>query len=148
MKSKVVCKNMLVIFLGFCCVALTTGCDPMGHVSGNVPKESHFNNFLTRDLSAYFNTRLQRPVVVEFDMLRRHATQSGTSLPKYYIWVRISEKGKVVEQGAARIVAVEKTHFEILQYITQAEIQRNPEIVKSLFPESLCPDILMKAKAN
>lgn len=148
MKSKVVGKNLLVIILGYCCVALTTGCDPMGYVSENVPKESQFNSFLTRDLNAYFMAKLQRQVVVEFDMLRRHATQSGTSLPKYYIWVRMSEKGKVVEQGAARIVAVEKTHFEILQYVSQAEIQRDPEIIKSLFPESLCPDILMKAKAN
>lgn len=127
---------------------LITGCDLMGHVSNNVPHESQFDNILIRDLNVYFNARMQRPVVVEFNLLRRHATQSGVSLPKYYIWVRISEKGKVAEQGAARIVAVDQTHFEILQYVTQAEIQRDPEMIKSIFPESLCPDILMKAKAN
>ena len=111
------------------------------HVDGNVPEQTHFHQYLERDLRAYFQADS-----LEYELLRNGPTQVGVSLPKYYLWVRAKDKtGKVTAEGACRVAAIEKKLFEVLQFLDKESISRNPEQVKTIFPAPLVPIILERS---
>lgn len=106
------------------------------HIDGNVPDNAQFDDFLVRDLSAFFQS-MGDMITVDYKLLRDEPTQVGVSYPKYYLWVRVYSHGQLVEQGAARVAAVEKIRFEILPFVSQAQIQTDPSEIEQIFPESL-----------
>lgn len=53
------------------------------HIQANVPSEKDFDNFLKRDLAAYFKDDLKKDVTVEYELLRNAPTQSGIAFPKF-----------------------------------------------------------------
>lgn len=112
------------------------------HVDGHVPAKRDFINFLERDLHKHFAEEFGADCVVDYQFLRNGPTQSGVSLPKYYLWLAIRDraKGKTTE-GAARIAAVEKKGFEVLQFFSKPSIQANPDNTQRTFPRALVPMI-------
>jgi hypothetical protein len=105
------------------------------HIDGNVPDKKDFDNFLKRDLAAYFKKSMGKDVVIEYDLLRNAPTQSGVAFPKFYAWVKIKEKDNRVEEGAVRLAAMEKKRFEITDYLKQADIEQDVEQVYKVFPK-------------
>jgi hypothetical protein len=53
-----------------------------------------------------------------------------------------------IDEGAVRIAAMEKTHFEVTHFVNVAEIQKDPKAIERIFPAPLCPIILQKAGAS
>jgi len=123
--------------------AAQMSCNPFAssHVAANVPDAKNFAEFLKRDLEAHFKKSLGREVAVSYEMLRLDATQSGVAYPKYYLWVRISGEGQLLGEGAARVAAIEKTHFEVTDFLSRTEIKKNRQIIKNVFPPELCDKI-------
>jgi phenylpyruvate tautomerase PptA (4-oxalocrotonate tautomerase family) len=103
------------------------------HVEANVPVEADFDAFLKRDLAEYFKD-VGKSVEVEYELLRRGPTQSGVAFPKFYVWVVVKSEGKVVEEGAARVAAIEKKEFEVVNYYTREQIERDTERIYKVFP--------------
>ena len=116
-------------------------------IEENVPDEQFFESYLNRDLKQYFSSSFGNEVSVNYELLRKNATQSGAAYPKFYLWVKIIRNNKILDQGAIRIQAVNKTHFEVTDFLTRSEIQREPESLTSVFPALLCPAILDKVKS-
>ncbi|WP_417914485.1 hypothetical protein [Candidatus Electronema sp. JM] len=118
------------------------------HIDGNVPIASEFRPLLERDLLAYFRAS-SRPSAtsVEYKLLRDAPTQSGLAFPKYYAWVKVSADSKTLCEGAARMAAIERTHFEITHFIASQDIKAAPDAVGRVFPEILVPDVLTLARA-
>ena len=111
------------------------------HLEGNVPDQTHFHQYLERDLRAYFQAE-----TLEDELLRDGPTQVGVSLPKYYLWVRAKDKTEnVTAEGACRVAAIEKELFEVLQFLDKESISRDPERLKSIFPAPLVPVILKRS---
>lgn len=104
------------------------------HIEANVPDEKDFDNFLKRDLAAYFKEQIGKDVTVEYELLRKAPTQSGVALPKFYVWVQVKEKNNLIEEGAARLAAVEKKSFEITTFLKRADIERDVEQIYDVFP--------------
>ena len=104
------------------------------HIQGNVPDKAHFEKFLARDLTAYFTNKTGKKVTVKYDFLRNGPTQSGVSFPKYYLWVRVFQNRKMLEAGAIRIAAVDRTQFDVTTYLTKAIMERSPEQIYQAFP--------------
>ncbi len=113
------------------------------HVSENVPENVSFESYLKRDLQAFFKNHFNRDdIVIESDLLRKGATQSGVAYPKFYSWIKILDSsGKIVERGATRIAAVEKDHFEVTHFFEASKIISDPESVRSVFPKALLEKI-------
>jgi len=94
---------MSTVFLILLC-ALVGACQSLGdsvaesHVKANVPDEMDFDVFLKRDLAEYFKEAKKQSVVVEYELLRKGATQSGTAFPKFYAWVTVKADGSKKEQ--------------------------------------------------
>lgn len=111
------------------------------HIKGNVPESAIFEQYLKRDLNAYFTEYYKQTVDVQYEFLREGATQSGVAYPKYYLWVKISSNSKEIDQGAIRVAAINKTQFSVTNFLTKSEITKNPNSIYSVFPEPVCKKI-------
>lgn len=122
--------------------------DPVAqsHIRGNVPPTNEFRALLTRDLEAEFRATHQRTASVEFTLLRDVPTQSGVALPKFYAWVQVRDsEGKLIDEGAARVAAVERNRFDVLGFLSTRDIRTNPARVEQMFPQALADGIRARA---
>lgn len=117
------------------------------HIEANVPDASVFTVALSRDLVQFFKSS-SSPTTdrVEFKLLRDGPTQSGVGYPKYYAWVKVFAGKQLLEQGAVRVAAVERTRFEVTNFIGKSQIQQANGSVEKVFPAPLVADI--KSLAN
>jgi hypothetical protein len=111
------------------------------HIRANVPDEKDFDKFLKRDLEQYFKDTIQKTVTVEFELLRKGPTQTGIAYPKFYAWVTIRDGGKVIEQGAVRMAAVEKKYFDVTDFVSEADIREAPLVLDRIFPKPVADKI-------
>jgi hypothetical protein len=114
------------------------------HIEGNVPAPADFNKFLERDLAAYFGRAAGKKVAVDFELLREGPTQSGVSYPKFYAWVRVAGGKSASDRGAVRLAAIDKTRFEISEFVSEAAIRKEPSSIYRLFPGPVCDRIKSK----
>lgn len=104
---------------------------------------------LQRDLLAYFRGAGASDVTdIKWDLLRDQPTRSGTTHPKYYVWVRVYSGSRMRDEGAARVEAVDQARFEVTNYMSAALLQEAPDNARSVFPAALVPDILKRAGAT
>lgn len=116
---------------------------PPSHIEGNVPDANHFEAYLRRDLEAYFGGR-----PVTFEYLRRGPTQSGVAFPKYYFWVGVRDlKSKQLwQEGAVRVAAVARTHFEVTTFMSLKDLKLAPEQAAEVFPKPVAEEILRRLR--
>ena len=114
------------------------------HIVANVPSQEDFKPFLQRDLENYFKTRKAEDVIVKYEMLRNGPTQSGVSYPKFYLWVIVQDGGRIIEEGAVRVAAIERQYFEVTNYLTQSAIKNDSSTIFQVFPRPVCNRILGK----
>ena len=81
-------------------------------------------------------------------MLRKRPTQSGVSFPKYYLWVVGKRAGDDLVRGAMRVAAVEKKGFDVLQFLSDERIRKDPGSVARVFPTALVSEIRRRAEAG
>ncbi len=119
------------------------------HIEGNVPPPESFESFLNRDLLAYFKiSGTPGATAVTYKPLRNGPTQSGLSYPKYYLWVKVLSGSKLLQEGAVRVAAIERTHFEVTNFMSKTQIQSAPSEVGSVFPAALVQSVLSHAGAK
>ena len=117
------------------------------HIDGNVPQGAEFDAILRRDLRSYFAGALGKDVVVEYELLRHGPTQSGVSFPKFYFWVRArSAAGE--RSGAARVAAVQRTSFEVTDFVARDEAIARPDRLRTIFPASVAERIDARASGR
>ncbi|HIA51808.1 MAG TPA: hypothetical protein EYN91_06920 [Candidatus Melainabacteria bacterium] len=121
-------------------------CFAQGHVEANVPESQNFDSYLKRDLNEYFASGNGVKVSVEYELLRKPATQVGVAYPKFYAWVKVFENETLKRQGAVRVAAIDKEQFEITNFVTAETIRRDPKVIETVFPAVLCPKIIELAK--
>jgi len=151
-KRRLAIKELVTIFMTFSSIApiaiaqTLSDAIPQSHIEANVPPEDQHNAFLQRDLLAYFKLELLPDTTsVEYQLLRAAPTQSGVSYPKYYLWARALEGSKLLEEGAVRVEAIGRTHFEVTTFISATKIRERHSLVNAVFPSLLVPVVLAKA---
>jgi len=116
------------------------------HINANLQKTfNEFKQIMSRDLSSYFSKKYNSNVVVKYELLRKRPTQSGASFPRFYAWVEIKDSEKVIEAGAIRVSAINKTRVELTNYVSQKQIKEKPKSIELVFPLALCNDIRKRA---
>lgn len=119
------------------------------HIDGNVPLRGSFTQFLQRDLLAFFRAgNAPSATSVEYSLLRDSATQSGVSFPKFYAWVKVFAGSTVIQEGAVRLAAVNRTHFEVTNFLSAQHVIARPSDVSSIFPSPLVSIVLKRAGAK
>ena len=111
------------------------------HIRANVPDEKDFAKFLKRDLEQYFKDTVKKTVTVEYELLRNGPTQSGIAYPKFYTWVTVRDGKTVIDQGAVRVAAVEKKHFDVTDFVSEADIKDAPMVLDLIFPKPVADKI-------
>lgn len=134
---------LLAIVCGHC--GCQTSSIAESHIQANVPDEGDFDRLMTRDLKFYLDRHSQMNLRVEYELLRQGPTQTGIAYPKYYAWVKGFDGSRVVLEGAARIAAIEKTRFEITDFLSRQEIDTSPSKVEKTFPAALQANIINRA---
>jgi len=114
-------------------------------MEANIPPRELFDEWLARDLKRYFCWD-SKNCKVEYEFLRDGPAQSGTSYPKYYLWVKTIKGSTVAEQGAVRIAAMEQKGFAVTDFLSREQISRSPALVASVFPAVLVDKINQKTR--
>jgi hypothetical protein len=115
------------------------------HIEANVPNEIEFNNLLKRDIAQYFRAKGINKFEITLDLLRKGPTQSGVAYPKFYLWVKLMNNNNVLSEGAIRVAAIDRTRFEVTNYLTKQDIKSNKDTVFTIFPRALCGNIINRA---
>jgi hypothetical protein len=119
------------------------------HVTANVPPPEAFDPLLRCDLLAFFkHSTVPTATGVEYQLLRETSTQSGVAYPKYYLWVKILASSVVVQEGAARVAAIERKRFEITDFLAKSDVKAVPGTVGNVFPAALVRTVLSLAGAK
>ncbi len=116
------------------------------HIQANVPQDKAFDEDMKRDLAAYLCTNMD--CHVEYELLRKGATQTGIAYPKFYVWVHGFQHGKEFTQGAARVAAVDGQQFHVTDFLSQDQIRTSPGQVGNVFPAQLVAGILDRARSQ
>ncbi|NQZ90680.1 MAG: hypothetical protein HRT54_24240 [Colwellia sp.] len=106
------------------------------HIDGNVPEQSKFHEFLQRDLRAYYSDDNDN-FELSYELLREQPTQVGIAYPKYYVWVVVKSNGKLTQQAALYIAAIDKKKFKVYDSLSKLKIQQTPSSVSKIFPRPL-----------
>jgi hypothetical protein len=110
------------------------------HIQAHTPDAGEFHRLLDRDLGVYFRSH-GTDISVTHQMLRDVPTQVGVGSLKFYVWATVTQNGVIVQEGAARLAAVDKSEFIVLNFIGKAELMKNPTIAEGVFPSALLPKI-------
>ncbi len=105
-----------------------------------LPNEAAFK----KELKHFFDEKYGYPTEIELEILRKHPTQTGVSLPKFYLWVAVLNNKQVLEQGAVRLAQYDSASFDITHYVKLEDIRDNLENFGRVFPESVADSIRKK----
>ena len=122
------------------------GAISQSHIDGNVPPDSIFDDLLRRDLLQYFYPLLGDRLTVDFELLRRGATQTGIAYPKFYLWVLVRQGGKPLKEGYARVAAVDRTSFTITDFISRTAVAEDSSILFPVFPAPVVAAIMTRQR--
>jgi hypothetical protein len=118
------------------------------HIAAHVPIGDDFEAFLVRDLAAYFVGQGIAAPVVTYELLRDGPTQSGVSFPKFYVWVSVTGSSGSVVDGAARVAAIDRTHFEITDFVSREQIVTQPASLDLVVPAALVDMTVERARRS
>ncbi len=116
------------------------------HIAAHVPINDDFEAFLVRDLAAYFERQGLTAPAVTYELLRDGPTQSGVSFPKFYVWVSARASHGSVVDGAARVAAVDRTHFEVTDFVSREQIVTQPDSLDLVLPAALVDMAVERAR--
>jgi hypothetical protein len=63
------------------------------------------------------------------------------SYPKYYLWTKIYKGNKLAHEGASRVEAIDKTMFNVTDFVPVNEIKNSSTDIYSIFPRLVCEKI-------
>ena len=133
-----------LIWLGWLGVGFfLVGSASQSHINANIPKEVDFDTAFRSALERRF-CGLSKECRIEYELLRKGSTQSGTSYPKYYAWMRCFSENGLKMEGAVRLAAEDEV-FIVREFISKSEIIESPEVLRSVFPAALVGDIQRRA---
>jgi hypothetical protein len=141
--TRLVCAVALLAAVSAACSKRES--QPRG--DAHTPPAAVFRAYLERDLQRFFSKRHGATVGVKYELLRDQPT-AAPSYPQYYAWVRVENASALVEEGAARVAAVDQSQFYINDFVPAAEIVKGAPELERIFPAALLPDIRRRAGAH
>ena len=116
------------------------------HIDANVPSAKDFDRILKRDVTAFLATKKYKGDALKVELLRDGPTQTGIAYPKYYAWIRLTNKKSLVVEGAVRLAAIEKIEFEVTDFFTASQVKADKGQLADVFPAALIDAIKSHAK--
>lgn len=93
---------------------------------------------MRRDLAKYFKDKTGKQFEVNYELLREKPFQAGkkypSAYPRFYLWIKLYENNTLVNKGAARVAAIEKKRFEVINFADKKRIEKENYDALLLFP--------------
>jgi len=116
------------------------------HIAKDSPKPADSSKLLQRDLDDYFKGKVGKAVHVDFEALPCETTTGLMFvLPRSYYWVKIVHDGKLIDQGAACLYAVQKERYVVHVYASITEIKKRPGTIDGGCPLEVRTEIYKRA---
>ncbi len=125
---------------------LAPGCRD-ARFDAHVPPGAEFERLLQRDLGAYFAVRFRGPVHERHELLQAGPARVG-AYPTYYAWVRVASAGAPPLEGVVVLRAVERTHFQVVDFASADELRRDLGLAERLFPRSVAEEVRGRLKRS
>ena len=110
------------------------------HVDANVPPPDKFQAMLRRDLALYFQKSKAEKVTVEPDASSwSHAER--TLVPEVLRLGAVRVSGRLREEGAVRLAAVERKRLDVTDYLSATAIRKRPASLEQVFPRPVAARI-------
>jgi hypothetical protein len=81
-------------------------------------------------------------------LLRDEPTQTGTAFPKFYLWVWITRPSGAIDEGAVRVAAINRTHFEVTHFVPDEAVRSNPDEIANIFPPPVADKIAARVSSR
>ena len=132
---------LLLVGMGFVWyVYFSLGDISESHVEENLPNNDVFEQYLLRDISAYFTERYNGNIEVSYELLRGTGDQAGLGVPKFYLWVVITDSvtNEEIDKGTVRVGANNKESFTVMNYLSVEDIKQKPDgLSDAFFPSDI-----------
>lgn len=103
------------------------------YVDANVADSQEFDRLLKRNILTFLRSADHDGDSVSVKLLRSDPTQTGTSWPKYYAWIRLTKAKRLVIEGVVRVACIDKKRFDVTHFLTVSQINSTPEQVGRIF---------------
>lgn len=129
-----------VLLIIICCIY--SACVPSFVKNEDSSSDKEVEDIINSALNKHFEDIWKRKVAIKSLFLRKGKTVSGTSFPKFYVWVEIYENNRILEDGAARIGITDEQEVYITDYLNRAEIKNTPQQIFEIFPRDVANKVI------
>ncbi|MBX9941327.1 MAG: hypothetical protein K2Y32_18840 [Candidatus Obscuribacterales bacterium] len=110
----------------------------------HLPPPDKFHFFLKRDLELHFSSEVQS-ARVEYEQLNIVPSQVGVGWPKYFLWVRVFSRNKLVNEGAAKVAAISKEQFFVEDFYSKEQLMKSPLSLRHNFAYNYVAEVFNRA---
>lgn len=110
----------------------------------HLPPPDKFQLFLKRDLELHFSSEVPS-VRVEYEQLNIVPSQVGVGWPKYFLWVRIFSRNKLVNEGAAKVAGISREQFLVQDFYSKEQLNKYPLSLRHNFAYNYVAEVFNRA---
>lgn len=107
----------------------------------NLPKDEDFQKEMQYELNEYFSEKPNKTLKINWYLLNNTPLVKENSYPEYFVWVKIYEDNRLVNQGLTKLL-VKDRKFHSISFMNGERISQVPNDAERDFT----PEILDKIK--
>ena len=134
-------KHLITIFL---IIFLTNSCAKNEFSSkNNVPEQKDFNNELNTELNRQYSIQNGKKLKLNWELISDRPLEKKSSYPEYFVWIKMSQNKKIVNQGLVKLIVKDKK-FHSIAFMNDERIRTVPNDASREFPLEMLEKIKSK----
>ncbi|WP_294223140.1 hypothetical protein [uncultured Chryseobacterium sp.] len=107
----------------------------------NLPGDEDFQKEIQSELNRYFSEEPNKTLKINWHLLNNKPLEKENSYPEYFVWVKIYEDKRLVNQGLTKLLVKDKK-FHSISFMNDERLRQVPYDAEREFT----PEILEKIK--
>ena len=134
-------KQVIIFFL---IIFISNSCEKNKFsVRHNVPEKQNFEKEITFELNQKFSKQNGKNLKINWELLADTPVEKQNSYPEYFVWVKMSENNKIVNQGLTKLIVKDKK-FHSISFMNDERIKAVPYDAQREFPSEILKKIKNK----
>lgn len=109
--------------------------------NSNLPEDGDFQKEMQHELDGYFSDEHHKTLKIDWQLLNYPPVEKKNSYPEYFVWVKIYENNRLINQGLTKLLAKDRK-FHWVSFMSDERISQVPNDAEREFT----PEILEKIK--
>lgn len=124
-------KHIITFFL---IIFLTNSCAKNEFSSkNNVPEKKDFNKELKTELNRQYSIQNGKTLKLDWELLDDKPLEKQSSYPEYFVWIKMSQNNKTLNQGLVKLIVKDKK-FHSIAFMNDERIRMVPNDASREFP--------------